>query len=310
MEFGLDKSKEALLGMVQGTVDFGKKIVSTAKESSLARAERKKAEAIEKDLKKYNPLFLEDLEQKAFHLPAVIVVADDIERRDIEVCKGAIGWRSSENGTEILWIYDKDTDILGVKFIPAKQHKGIYHVDQFDPSRYILASQIFSKAQDEKIAELERIAACLGAKKYIIDIQEYSQSNNQQNQKGNIGSVFKGFKANASMEENRMANELTKNTFHTESKLRGSFWPKRPELKWFAHTDTILELIDNRCNNRNAVKTKTLQISGSSIAAMTTDVALSIDAAVEKMGSLKAESTMTAKAASEYHSTLYFHVEF
>lgn len=310
MKIGLEKGKGALAGMMQNTVDFGKKAVNVAKENALAMAEKRKAEAIDKEIKKYNPLFPDQFENEGFHLPKVIVVADDAERREIEVCKGAIGWRSVENKTEILWIYDKEAERTGVQFVPSRQCNGIYHVDRFDPDRYILADQVFSRALDEKVAELERIAICLGAKKYVIDIQESSRNANQQQNKGSVGGLFKGIGMSSSKEENTTANDMTKNGYHTEVNLKGSCRTQRPTLKWFAHTDTILELIENRCNKGNAIKSKTVQITGSSVAAMSIDVASSIDIAANKMNVINGEKSMASKAASENHSTLYFYVEF
>ena len=42
MKIGLEKGKEALAGMVQNTVDLGKKAVNAAKENALAMAEKEK----------------------------------------------------------------------------------------------------------------------------------------------------------------------------------------------------------------------------------------------------------------------------
>ena len=57
IEFDRKKSADALSGLVQSTVDFGKKAVADAKGSVSALVDKSKADSYARRLKKYNPLF-------------------------------------------------------------------------------------------------------------------------------------------------------------------------------------------------------------------------------------------------------------
>ena len=64
-----------------------------------------------------------------------------------------------------------------------------------------------------------------------------------------------------------------------------------------------------RCKNTNALKTETLQLSGSSSATMTHATAASIDGVINKVG-LKGGFSMESQAIVEHSTKLTFSVEF
>ena len=85
---------------------------------------------------------------------------------------------------------------------------------------------------------------------------------------------------------------------------------QQPELKWFAHDDTIKHLIEMCCNGKLVVKTETLELFGSSSATISQKTAGTIDGAMGKLGGVKGGISMESKAAQEHQSTLHFHIEF
>ncbi|MBQ2445304.1 MAG: hypothetical protein II272_02565 [Oscillospiraceae bacterium] len=310
MKIGLDKSKEALAGMVQNTVDFGKKAVNNARETALAKAEKRKNEAVERDLKKYNPLFPEQYRCEEFHLPKVIVIVDDAERRDIEVCKGAMGWRDMENKTEILYLYEKDVEMVGLSFFPGVKCNHVYCADQFDPKRYIQTTELFGRAMDEKVAELKHIAWALGAKKCVIEYSEFSANENAERRKANFAGGMFGKKASGSADSASQEKGLRENRLATSAEYEGSPYPQRPTLKWFANTDTILHLIESRCNGTNVVKKDSIEVEERSSATISGDMAAAIDATFGKMGNLKGAVSMSSEAAKEQRRKMTLHIEF
>ena len=312
MKIGFDKKKstEALAGLVQNTVDAGKKLADNAKDGVASMVEKSKSDSLAKRIKKYNPLFPEEFRSEEFHLPKVIMIVDDVERRDIDVCQGAMGWRSQENKTEILWLYEKDWESTGIQFIPNASCNGVYYVDPFNANRYIHANQIFSKAQDEKVAELKHIANALGAKRCVIEIRESTEQANTQNRRADFGGFLKGIRANGTAEEMQIEQGSTRNAFSDEAEFEGNPAPQRPNLKWFANTDSILMLIESRCNGENTIKKNTIKITGESVSTMSYDIASSIDAAMGKMTKAKIGTSMMSNASKENRSTLYFQIEF
>ena len=81
-------------------------------------------------------------------------------------------------------------------------------------------------------------------------------------------------------------------------------------MKWFAHDDTIRQLIEMCCNGERSIKSKTLELSGSSSATMSQKTAYTIDGAISKLGGIKGTASMDAQAAKEHHSKLLFCIEF
>ncbi len=94
-------NKEVLTGIVNKTVDAGKKVALTTKENVAGAIEKAKSASLMKKLKKLNPIFPEQFKSKDFNLPNVIMIVDDAVRRGNKLCEGAVGWLSNDAGVEI-----------------------------------------------------------------------------------------------------------------------------------------------------------------------------------------------------------------
>ena len=172
---GAKKGAEAFSGLVRSTRDFGKKAADSAKNGVSAMVERSKSESYARRLKKYNPIFPEQYLSEGFNLPNMIMIVDDAVRRDIDVCEGAIGWLGKDSGMEVLYLYDEAVDFSGIQFVPMVTCDAVYYVDSFDRNRFIRTDCIFSKAHEERLAELKNIAYLLGARRCVIEIEESSE---------------------------------------------------------------------------------------------------------------------------------------
>lgn len=310
IEFDKKKNAEMLSGLVQSTVDFGKKAAADAKVGVAAMVEKSKADIYARRMKKYNPLFPEQYKSENFKLPNIIMIVDDAVRRGIDVCEGSIGWLSNEAGVEVLCLYDEAVEFSGIQFVPAVTCDALYCVDSFDRNRFICTDCIFSKAHEERMAELKHIAYCLGAKRCTIEISESSLDAQVRNRSVKITGNFKGFSSAESAEQSFSQAEESRRSGHINIEFEGHNQPQKPELKWFAHDDTIKRLIEMCCNGKRSVKTETLELAGSSSATMSQKTACAIDSALGKMGGVKGRSSMDAQASKEHHSKMLFHIEF
>lgn len=310
IEFDKKKSAETLSGLVQSTVDFGKKAAADAKVGVAAMVEKSKADSYARRMKKFNPLFPDQYKSESFNLPNIIMIVDDAVRRGIDVCEGAIGWLSKESGVEVLCLYDEAVEFSGIQFIPTVTCDAVYYVDSFNRNRFIRTDCLFSKAHEERIAELKHIAYCLGAKRCIIEICESSSDTQVQNKSIKFTENFKGISSTESVEQSIAKAGKDRRSGHVEVEFQGNNTLQTPELKWFAHDDNIKRLIEMCCDGKRAVKTETLELAGSSSATMSQKTACAIDGAIGKIGGAKGSSSMDAQAAKEHHSKLLFHVEF
>lgn len=310
IEFDKKKSMEALTGLVQSTVDFGKKTAADAKIGVATMVEKSKADSYARRMKKYNPLFPEQYKSENFNLPNIIMIVDDAVRRGIDVCEGSIGWLSKESGVEVLCLYDEAVEFSGVQFVPVATCDAMYCVDNFDRNRFIRTDCVFGKAHEERMAELEHVAYAIGAKKCIIEISEAESNVQVQKKSMKFSETFKGVSTNESAEQNIAQTGKSNRSGRIEVEFQGNNTPERPTLKWFAYDDTIKQLVEMCCSGSRSVKTKTLELSGSSSATMSQKTACAIDGAIGKMGGASGSTSMDAQAANEHNSKLLFHVEF
>ena len=179
--------------------------------------------------------------------------------------------------------------------------------------RFIRTDCIFKKAHEEKLAELKHIAHALGAKSCTIEINESDVEVNVSKRKASIGGGGLLYGAKLSSTENAEQNASAKVSNRRSGRITSTFegcnTPKMPSLKWFAHDEIILKLIDSRLNSDNSLKTETLELDGASSATMSQKTAYAIDNAVGAM-KLKGNSSMESQAVREKHSTFLFSIEF
>lgn len=316
MKINIDtkKGKEAFSKVLQKTTEVGKKAVTDIQQGAKEFSEKQKQEAYLKRLKKYNPLFPEVFQSEEFKLPNVIVIVDEADRRDVDVCKGAIGWIDNENGIEVLCLYDEAVQFSGINFVPVASCDSFYYVDNYDRNRFIKTDCIFDKAHDEKLAELQNIAYLLGAKRCSVELNEGVYESVSESKKASVSQSTDvndvDVKATESMEQSSLNENSNQRSGAIWAEFDGCDTPVRPNLKWFAHDDSINNLIDMRCNGKNMVKHQTLKLSGSNSSTMSEKAAYCLDVAMEKIGGIKAKSEMTTKAKKEHRSKLIYYVEF
>lgn len=315
MKITFDKKKgaEALAGIINKTSDASKKAIVSVQENAKVVVEKTKSENYARKLKKYNPIFPDEYLDSSFNLPNMIVIVDDAVRRGIDVCEGAIGWRSNENGMEVLHLYDEAVQMSGVEFVPNATCDAVYYVDSFDRNRFIRIDCIFSKAHEERLAELKHIAYSLGAKTCSIEISESSSEvqvskksfHLKENAKLNIVSA----ENSESAQQDTSYKDSSNRSGRIIAEFEGTTTPMYPTLKWFAYDDNIKRLIDMRCNGTHSIKSETIELSGASYATMSKKTAYAIDSTINKMG-VSGSSAMESQATRENLSKLVFHIEF
>ena len=306
INFDTKKSTEAISSFLQKTSDVSKKALEEAQKNAVAMSEKAKQDSFERRLAKYNPLFPDIYNAAGFKFPSIIVIVDANVRNGIDVCEGAIGWRDTEGETEILYLYDIETNYKDIQFVPTVSCNAAYYIDNFNPSRYIRVDCIFDKAHEERLAELKSVAHALGAKRCSIEIIESSQEISSSTKQGNLG-LGKVLSSKATQSAHYATAKTRSGKITAE--FEGNSTPHRPKLKWFAQDENIKKLIDMRCKTENTLKTETLILAGSSSATMSHNTAISIDSALAK-AKLGGGISMGLETANEQNSKLVFEVEF
>lgn len=294
----MDEAKETGGGFWQKTQDFGKKAAFGISKGAKALTEQTKKTLHEQKVKHYNPLFPKEFKSKNFKLPNIIEIVDSVTRRGVDVCEGAIGWTDIVGEIEVLHLYQEWVGESKLEFIPVAKCDTIYCIDPFDKNKYINATSSFERTISEKIAELEKIANSLGAKSCSIQIEEDSTSSTSE-------------KSNFQLKGNKASSEMTVTTGNSQggktvSYFEGNNSPVRPDLKWFAHDDSINGLIEMRCSGNNSVKSKILELHCSVSTTMSKKAACAVDI----LSKAKASASMEKKAIKESNCKLLFEVQF
>lgn len=316
-----EAGKSAAESMQKGAAAFsekaseaGKRAVDSVQTGAAALSEKVKQDSYARKVKKYNPFFPEEYLSVTFCVPNMIVIVDEADRRNVDVCEGAMGWRSNQNGVEVMHLYDECVKLSGLEFIPAVTCDAVYYVDSFDRNRYIRTDCIFSKAHEERTAELKNVAHMLGAKRCTIEIEESATEVHTQSKKssakGNLLIKGQHTSVSESVEQDSSSHSRNRRTSRIIAEFEGNDTPRRPELKWFAYDESIKKLIDSRCSGENHLKKETLEFSGSSSATMSQKTAYAIDGAIGKIGGVNGSSSLEAQAIRESSSNLKFYIEF
>ena len=303
------KGMEVATQVLSQTASGGKSLAVGIAKSAKELSEKAQIDSYNRKIKKYNPLFPEEYYSTDFFLPNIITIVDDAVRRDIDVCKGAIGWRENKKGTEVLFLYDEFVEQCGLKFLPNAICDEIYYVDPFDRTCFVKIDYIFQRTHEEKIAELEHIAYSLGAKKCSIEIEEKQITHDKKKRNMDAKEDKSTATAVETYEAESSSDSMQKRSSKSTTEFAGNDQVSMPNLKWFANDNNILNLIDYRCKGGNEVKIKTLTLSGSSATTMSRKAAYSIDAAVMDMGITNSYS-MEDKSVKESAMVILYHLEF
>lgn len=297
MENNENKSKKTFADFMNKATEISKKTAVKLQEGAETFSEQTKKSLYEQRMKKYNPLFAETFCSEQFRLPNVIEIVDDVVRRGIDVCEGSIGWTDKINDVEILHLYDEWVKESKIQFLPLAKCDAVYCVDPFDKKKFINVNSAFERTTSEKLAELENIAYCLGAKSCSIEIAE---TNTQ------LDNARLKMSAKSNLDISSFSNQRDKQGGKNVSYFEGNNTPTRPTLKWFAYDDNITGLIEMRCSGNNSIKSKVLELNCSSSVTMSQKAALAID----KILKVKASMSMEKKSIQEHCSKLIFEVEF
>lgn len=297
------KKSKSFSGLFHKVTDFGKKAVEEVQKGARAMSDKSKEDAYQKRLEKYKPITREKYVSEDFSMPNMILIVDDSKRKEIDVLENAIGWLTVEKDVQVLHLFEDSAKIKKIAFFPNCQCNAFYYVDIDSPMSYTRVDCIFSKAHDEKMAELKHIAHSLGAKSCTIEITENRYNSDAKSN----GYSAKVAKVGAGLQRSSSTANGESRSGRITAVFEGSDNPKKPKLKWFAQDQSIKKLIEARCTESNTIKSETLELRGSNSAVMSQKTACSMDVAMYKLGG---KMSMENQAVTENASTLIFSVEF
>lgn len=257
------------------------------------------------DKKRLRPVFLEDVENWD-NVPTsmVRIIDSDKQHEENPACEGSIGFFTSSKDMDILNVYTKNADSLGVNYYPVKQ-EDIYYVDPTDPGFFISLDEYFDYSRKARVDELLKIAHSLGAKKVTINLIQNAKSFVSIKGKAEVGVAKAGTaKANAS--------QATKKEGKLEYKKTATFkggQPKAPKLRYFANEPEIEYLISMRMDKHNHLDHLNSYINYINSSGIKEDVAVKIDAAIAKM-KIKGNASVASEVQEEARMVFEYIIDF
>lgn len=313
MKIYLQKGAECVGNTIGKAAKVGKKAADGTKSGAQLLAKKAQEENLKVQMKKYNPVFPDQYKDPDFSLSNLIMIVDDVVRKDINVCNGAIGWKTFEKGVEVFHLYDEAIEFSDLHFTPSAVCDAIYYVDPHDRSRFIQIDCYLEKMQESKLAELQHIAYSLGAKRYSVEMYDNSSEQRAVKQgstlKGGFGPLKKV--ANTSEEREMTAYNKTQRESLAYAEFSGDMKPTQPDLRWFAYDDNIKNLIHMRCagEEKGEIKTYNIELKGTDFATMGVSTAVKLDAAVNSLG-FGSSLDLQSKTVKERHQKMNYHLEF
>lgn len=283
------------------------KAASTSASKVASAAQKKRQKSL---LARYNPIFPDEFTSPDFDLPNLIIIEDGDARKNIDVCKGAIGWLSKTKGMEVLHLYDAAVSFSNLCFYPIPKINSAYYVDSLGGDRFLDLDSYHEVIQKEKMTELKNIARSLGAKECYLETYEEDSSYTKSKKSINASAKSAITKNTSGSVDQQVNSEHTqKRSITFQQVFEGSNNPIRPELNYFKNDTEILSLIDSRCLENNQTKEYSFQLDASSSSAMSITTALKIDSAL-KVAKVKANSTFMQTTEQESKRKLIFHINF
>lgn len=312
------KAAETAASTASGALNSASKTAANVGEITVKAASAgasKVADAAQKKrrgslLARYNPIFPDEFNTPDFDLPNLIIIEDGDARKDIDVCKGAIGWLTKTKGMEVLHLYDEAVSSSGLCFYPVPKINSAYYVDSLGGDRFLDLDSYHEVIQKEKMTELKNIACSLGAKECYLETYEEDRSYTRSKKSidASVKSAF-GKNVSGSIDQQAESEYSQKRSITFTQVFEGSDNPTRPELNYFKNDTEILSLIDSRCLKSNQTKEYSFQLDASSSSAMSITTAMKIDSAL-KVAKVKASSAFMHATEQESKRKLVFHITF
>ena len=258
-------------------------------------------------LEKYRPVFPEKIEKGYLKYPEMINIVDHDKRMSIEEFKNAVGFEEKVQWQRVLGIYKKDATSFNIKFYPEISST-VYYVHPLDKGVYIEMSEYFKYLKEARVAELENIAQCLGAKYFRVSIMEEVRNENNKKTKANAKLGIVKNKASVSVDLENKEKKYESIDVAAESSFTGKA-PERPVLKFWANDIAIQNLVEQRLSPDNPLSSKTYRLNYNNSTGIHEKEAAKIDAVLKAL-KVSGTGSVLAEAKKESRRRFEFKIEF
>ena len=299
----IQNSAEKTASSIENTVDKLKERARTIKE--------------EMDRETYKPVFFEDYVSETFDMPSLIRVIDsDPKREKIEVCKGSIGFIDVIKNYRVLNLYkafynqfvSKEIDNKAVSFFPYFT-EDFFYIHPYERNIMVNMNNYFDQTKQERVAELQRIAYELGAKKITINFMEAKKSFTSKDIKANAKGKVTGGNADIEIRETEKSSDSYTYSENITEEYEGSDSPKEPKLYYFSNESSIKNLIDMRLHGDHSVKHVIREVAYNTSNSINKSDAAKIDTAFQTY-KVSGNASVSSAVEQESRMKLRYVIEF
>lgn len=261
------------------------------------------------DLKKLQPIFLEDIQAEDFVLNKFIRVAHkDQMHKDNELCANSIGHYTGHGKNKFITIYNNKLSKFGISLYPHANCE-FYFVDPCNQKRYIDIDNYFSYLKSMRVSELQKIAQDLGAKYFKITYKEkkVSLTKRQADITAHVNVKGKG-SANTKVNRNFEENSFTAINIEAENTFPGGK-PKKPKIKYLQYDPIVNNLIDMRLYETSPLGKQKITIEFQNTCGMKERDAVKVDAAL-KVCNASGNTKLTNEVQNEQRRIFEYEIEF
>lgn len=260
--------------------------------------------ALNQQLKKLKPIFLEDLSGVTMSRFIRIVKRD---KKYISIAERTpIGHLSETKKMAYMNIFRDSIDKFGLTFYPNDESE-FYYVNPTDKDNYIALDEYFNYLKQVRIGELQKIAQDLGAKHFRVTYkrEKVLSTNLSGHAVGKAG--FGKFKGNGKVDHRKQDKQYEKVEIAAEMDCPGHA-PVLPKLKYMKYDPSIQGLIEMRMS-QNPVNHQLLTLQLSNSCGIKLNDAAHIDAILNNLD-MKNDAHVEYETKNEIKSVLEYEIDF
>ena len=300
-----------VLSSVKNAADGVKSTAIKIKDNAAARQAEIKENIADKkrteDMKKYSPIFAEDVANGELLSERVIRIVNYDARLENDTCKDSIGFYEKSEDRKMPTFYSKYISMLGLTLRP-QQSDSVYISDPCVPGTYIEIDEYYNHMKEVRVNELTVLAQALGAKSVTIKLQNATRSLFHKGNSANV--AVSSFSAEGEKKESKKESrsiEIWSTTTFKTSIFDGS--PVLPELMYFRNESDISALIQMVTVNKSKLTTRTYSMKASTSSGVSLNEAASISGMLKKI-KCKAGANFEKTAEKENSALLKYTIEF
>lgn len=281
-------------------------LAATVKENNEQLNAKMEQRKNENDIRKYRPVYEENIKSPEFVLPSMIRVVGDDVRRTIKACEGAIGYYTEGKGAKVFNIYKEHLNLFDIEFYPY-QEEAVYYVDPCYENHYIRIDEYFVYLKKVRVDELISLAQDLGAKHVEIVLKAKALSSSVGDGSGKMRLGKWGVDASFS----RSQNEAIGAEIAADINFSGQSKPVKPKINYFKNESDILSLIEMRMTPKteNRILSKKYSFRYGNSSGIKVSDAEKIDLSLASLG-LGLSRSVTNEVNNECDTLLEYSIEF